>query len=143
MTTQTATTDNPFVHFFVKLLPSHLKRIIFLASISAAVKGTNEADDEFITKLNTLMQLSSTGNGALKLPIYINKLIWKHKEYIQKDLDVMGCNGNCDGLSKANCIERVNKIVPSWLRYADTEAIASDLHKLFRCKGLFSKPNVQ
>lgn len=138
MNSKTATTDNRFIQYLVNRLPSHLKRIIFLASITAAAKNVSETDDEFIDKLNSLMQLSNTGNNALKLPIYINRLIWKHREYIQKDLDTLVCPTS-DDQSKQACVDRIDQLTPTWLKYADRETIVGDLNKLFRCNNLFSR----
>lgn len=138
MNSKTATTDNRFIQYLVNQLPSHLKRIIFLASITAAAKNVSETDDEFIDKLNSLMQLSNTGNNALKLPIYINRLIWKHREYIQKDLDTLVCPTS-DDQSKQACVDRIDQLTPTWLKYADRETIVGDLNKLFRCNNLFSR----
>jgi hypothetical protein len=135
---KTATTDNRFIQYLVNRLPSHLKRIIFLASITAAAKNVSETDEEFIDKLNSLMQLSNTGNNALKLPIYINRLIWKHREYIQKDLDTLVCPTS-DDQSKQACVDRIDQLTPTWLKYADRETIVGDLNKLFRCNNLFSR----
>lgn len=138
MNSKTATTDNRFIQYLVNRLPSHLKRIIFLASITAAAKNVSETDDEFIDKLNSLMQLSNTGNNALKLPIYINRLIWKHREYIQEDLDTLVCPTS-DDQSKQACVDRIDQLTPTWLKYADRETIVGDLNKLFRCNNLFSR----
>lgn len=84
------------------------------------------------------MQLSNTGNNALKLPIYINRLIWKHREYIQKDLDTLVCPTS-DDQSKQACVDRIDQLTPTWLKYADRETIVGDLNKLFRCNNLFSR----
>lgn len=138
MNSKSATTDNRLIQYLVNRLPSHLKRIIFLASITAAAKNVSETDDEFIDKLNSLMQLSNTGNNALKLPIYINRLIWKHREYIQKDLDTLVCPTS-DDQSKQACVDRIDQLTPTWLKYADRETIVGDLNKLFRCNNLFSR----
>ena len=135
---KTATTDNRFIQYLVNRLPAHLKRIIFLASITAAAKNVNETDDEFIDKLNSLMQLSNTGNNALKLPIFINRLIWKHKEYIQQDLDALTCPTSDDQVRQA-CVDRINQFTPTWLKYADRDTIVGDLNKLFQCNKLFDK----
>lgn len=138
MNSPKATTDNRFIQYLVNRLPAHLKRIIFLASITAAAKNVNEADDEFIDKLNTLMQLSNTGNNALRLPIYINKLIWKHKEYIQKDLDLL-TGPTSDESIRLACLKHIDQLTPTWLKYADRETMVDDLSKLFQCDNLFNR----
>lgn len=138
MKSKSATTDNRFIKLIVKALPSRLKRIVFLASITAAAKDANEADDEFIDKLNSLMQLSNTGNDALRLPIYINKLIWKHKEYIQKDLDLL-TGPTSDESIRLACLKHIDQLTPTWLKYADRETMVDDLTKLFQCDNLFNR----
>lgn len=111
---------------------------MFLASITAAAKNTNETDDEFVDKLNSLMQLSNTGSGALKLPIFTNRLIWKHKELIQKDLDTLVSNTADEAVFQAS-VDRINQLTPTWLKYADKETIIGDLNKLFQCDKLFTR----
>jgi hypothetical protein len=125
-----ATTDNKVIQYLVNRLPSHLKRIIFLASITAVAKDVKETDDEFIGKLNELMHLSNTGNNALKLPIYINKLIWSHKECIQEELNTL-TSSVCDDQARMNCVDKINQFTPAWLKYADQDTIIGDLNKLF------------
>jgi hypothetical protein len=125
-----ATTDSRAVQFLIKRLPAHLKRMIYLASISGAATNTKEPDAEFINKLNKIMHLSATGSNALKLPIYINSIIWKHKEYIQKDLEVLK-NPLANPFQKQECIGRINRCTPSWFKYADSDIVMEDLKTLF------------
>jgi hypothetical protein len=88
-TDSNANTENGLVRFFVERMPAHLKRLVFLSSLTGVALNSKEPDDEFIGKLNSIMNLSDTGDKALRLPIYVNGLIWKYKEHIQSDLDTL------------------------------------------------------
>jgi hypothetical protein len=128
---QNAATDNPVIRFFINRMPSHLKRMVFIASLTGVVNDTVEPDAEFIKKLNKIMNLSESGDNALKLPIFVSKLIWKHTEYIQKDLDVL-VSPDTGKLLKQECIGRIAYYIPTWLKYADSDTVTQDLCKLFQ-----------
>ena len=129
-TLPTATTDNRFIQFLIGRLPARLKRMIYLASITGAANDNKEPDPVFISKLNKIMHLSSTGDNALKLPIYVSSILWKHKECIQRDFEVLK-NPFTNPFQKQECIGRIDKCTPSWFKYADTGTIMEDLNLLF------------
>ncbi len=110
--------------------------MIFLASLTAAINNSSEPDAVFISKLNKIMNLSNSGDNALKLPIYVNGLIWKHKEYIQRDLDVLR-SPFTDNVMKQQCLGRIGTFIPVWIKYADSQTIMDDLNKLFQPSNQF------
>lgn len=134
-----ANTENTIVKFFVVNLPVHLKRMVFLASITGVASNSKEPDDEFISKLNTLLNLSDTGDSALKLPIYVSGIIWKYKDRIQSDLDMLK-NPLTDEIKKHECISRIEKQTSTWLKYADSDTIMQDMCKLFNASNNLFKP---
>ena len=104
--------------------------MVYLASITGAASNSKEPDAEFINKLNKIMHLSQSGCSALKLPIYVSSIIWKHKEYIQNDLEVLK-NPLANPFQKQECIGRIDKCTPTWFKYADSQTIMDDLSLLF------------
>lgn len=128
--TNTVTT-NPVIRFLVNRMPSHSKRLIYLASLTGVINGVREPDENFIKKLNEVLNLSDSGDSALKLPIYVSDLIWKNKENIEKDLATLK-----DPLAQPNtkkeCIGRIQECTPSWLRYASNDIVEEDLCQLFK-----------
>lgn len=125
-----ATTRNGPIKFLVKHLPNHLKRLVFLASISGAATGVREPDDEFISKLNSLMSLSESGDSALKLPIYISNVIWKYRGNIEQEISVLkDPMSGCD--ARKECIDKIINHTGSWLKYGESELIAKDMTTLF------------
>lgn len=134
-----ANTDSNIVKFFVENLPAHLKRMIFLASITGVANNSKEPDAEFINKLNTLLNLSDTGDSALKLPIYVSGIIWKYKDRIQSDLDTLK-NPLTEETQRHQCISRIEKRTSSWLKYADSDTIMQDMCKLFNASNNLFKP---
>lgn len=133
-----ATVDSGVIKFLVGHLPVHLKRMVFLASLTGVAADKKEPDDEFINKLNQILNLSDTGDSALRLPIYVSEIIWKYKECIQADLDTLK-DPLTDHENKQACISRIEKHTSSWLKYADSDTIMRDMCKLFNSgNGLFS-----
>ncbi len=64
-TDSNANTENGLVRFFVERMPAHLKRLVFLSSLTGVALNSKEPNDEFIGKLNSIMNLSDTGDNAL------------------------------------------------------------------------------
>lgn len=125
-----ANTESGVIRFFVERLPTHLKRMVFLASITGVANNSKEPDAVFINKLNTILNLSDSGDSALKLPIYVSGIIWKHKECILADLEILK-DPTVDQLKKKECISRIETHTSYWLKYADSDTIMQDMCKLF------------
>ena len=138
-TDSNANTENGLVRFLVERMPAHLKRLVFLSSLTGVALNSKEPDDEFIGKLNSIMNLSDTGDKALRLPIYVNGLIWKYKEHIQSDLDTLK-NPTISREQKQACISRINKRISPWLKYADSNKMTMDLCKLFNSDNCLFTP---
>lgn len=136
---QTATSNSGLIKFFVERLPAHLRRMIYLASISGVASETREPNDEFVGKLNTILNLSDTGPSALKLPIFVSGLIWTHQGEIEQHLRVLK-DPNATEHDRQECIDVINTKTSSWLKYADAQTIKRDLCALFNPQNhLFSK----
>jgi len=128
---QNLITNNGFIRFLINRLPMRLKRLVFIASLTGVVNDNVEPDAEFIKKLNTVMNLSESGANALKLPIFVSKLIWKHTECIQKEVEILVCP-DTEKAIKQECIGRLQYQIPAWFKYADSVTVTQDLCKLFQ-----------
>lgn len=117
---------------FIKNLEQHLprrtKRLLFLASLSARVKEEPEFDNETLHKLNRLMELSNS-DSALKLPIHLSRVIWQGKT-IQEICGEEIVKGQLTPDRIQLAAQRVQSLMPSWLRYGRPEDITKDLKQL-------------
>lgn len=116
------------VRFFGARLPDRMKRLVYLASLGAYIKGSTSLDDATISKLNKVMALGSN-DKALKLPVLLSKAIWDgkvtplpHDVYMEHQLG-------------AATVEKVMAHAavagtPKWLRYGEEQLIQNDVEKL-------------
>lgn len=116
-----------------------MKRIVFLASLTAIAKKTTVPEQALIGKLNTVLHLSTTGDAALKLPIHISQLIWSNQQVFKEDIAYLsGCEGG--GQSK-QCAERIAEATPEWFTYAEPNALVADILTLFsHDNAIFNQP---
>lgn len=129
MISPSATTSNPMVRFAVKSLPSRMKRIVVLASLTAIAKKTKVPERALIKKLNQVLQLS-TEDAALKLPIHVSRLIWTNTTVFDEDLQrLTQCNGHEEVAQQA--AHKVAELLPDWLRYAPVALVVKDIMDLF------------
>jgi hypothetical protein len=117
-----------FIESLDRYLPRRTKRLLFLASFSARVKGEPNFDSETLRKLNHLMALSAT-DEALKLPVHLSRAIWQGKTMPEI------CGENVlEGQLTPDRIERVTtnivSFMPKWLRYGRQEDIERDVKQL-------------
>jgi hypothetical protein len=61
-----------------RVLPERTKRLMFLASLSAHLKETNQMSKESLRKINALFGLSADDN-ALKFPVHLSHAIWRNR----------------------------------------------------------------
>lgn len=135
--TQSAASNNFFLKHSIQMLPARMKRLVFLASLTAIAKNTKIPEEHLISKLNSLLNLSSTGDAALKFPIHISQLIWANKEIFKNEIQTL----TEEQTETYEAVESAVKIVdatPGWFRYADKEVLIKDLLSLFiNQKGVF------
>lgn len=126
-----ALTKNPLIRILITWLPARMKRIVFLASLTAIAKESNVPEKELISKLNALLSLSTTGDAALKLPIHISHLIWADKAVFKADIQTLTeCEGNeVDAVKSA---EHIASSVPAWFKYGEKGALVKDIIALFK-----------
>ncbi len=113
----------------MKVMPSRMKRIIYLASLTAIAKETNIPEKALINKLNRVLHLSSTGDDALKLPIHLSQLIWADKVVFRQDVKKLT---TCEPDEVKACAERLVKATPSWFSYGSASMLTDDIIALFR-----------
>lgn len=128
---QSAITKNPLIRFAVGHLPSRIKRLTFLASLTAIAKNSNVPEKALIHKLNEVLQLSDHGDDALKLPIHVSRLIWAHTDVFQDEIKTLTqCKGTeHDALTSAQLIADGT---PEWLRYDAIPVVVKDIMALFK-----------
>jgi len=111
------------------LSPS-VKRLIFLTSLSARLKGSTLFDNETLEKLNRVMVLSSDKNrDMLKLPAHLSKAIWNGKTAFEICGDNL-CEGQIDLTRKQRAIQHILAGMPARLRYAPEAKMQQDIEKL-------------
>lgn len=131
MITKSAITRNPLIRLAVGHLPRHLKRLTFLASLTAIAKNSNKPEKALIHKLNEVLDLSDHGDGALKFPIHVSRLIWANQEVFQADIQTLTeCRGTEDEAAKS--AQKIASATPDWLRYGAVEEVAKDIMALFK-----------
>lgn len=116
-------------------LPNRTKRLVFLASLTARLKGSETFDQETLHKLNKVMILSSS-DSALKLPVQLSRAIWHGKtsyEIFNAELDAT-CSLNQAYLKEL--ASRVISAMPAWLRYASDDAIEHDVEQLLENRSI-------
>lgn len=131
MISSTAFTKNPMVRILITFLPARMKRIVFLASLTAIAKESNIPEEALLSKLNKVLSLSTTGNDALKLPIHVSKLIWANKEVFKKDIQLLT---QCEGTEKAavQSAEHIAASTPQWFKYGEKGEVVNDIMALFK-----------
>jgi hypothetical protein len=130
MTPNYAVTKNFFIRALITALPSRMKRIVFLASLTAIAKESNVPEKVLLGKLNEVLNLSSTGDAALKLPIHISKLIWANEQVFKADIQLLTkCQE--DPQMAQQSAERIAGATPKWFVYGDKGALINDILALF------------
>ncbi len=123
-----AVTKNPLVRLLISPLPARMKRVVFLASLTAIAKQTTVPEKTLINKLNRVLNLSTTGDAALKFPMHVSKLIWEDKQVFQEDIKrLMGK----DCSSAESYAQSIVESTPPWLKYADRQGLIDDVVMLF------------
>ena len=131
MNSTSAVTKNPMIRIIITWLPARMKRMVFLASLTAIAKGSNIPEEMLLSKLNTVLKLSTTGDSSLKLPIHIGKLIWADKTVYTKDIQTLT---HCEGSEQAavNSAEHIAATIPSWFKYGEKKDLVQDIMALFK-----------
>lgn len=106
-----------------------MKRIMYLASLTAVARETNVPEQALIQKLNHVLHLSSTGDAALKLPIHLSQLIWANKVVFRQDIQRLV---SCEPEEAQACAERIVDATPKWFSYGNQAAVIKDILQLFR-----------
>jgi hypothetical protein len=115
-----------------RVLPERTKRLMFLASLSAHLKETNQMSTESLRKINELFSLSADDN-ALKFPVHLSHAIWRNRPL---EPGVRQSLTSEDKLPKAGpaiaaIARKVIDAMPACLRY-DEPKMESDVVDLLR-----------
>lgn len=118
-----------------ELLPGRTKRLIFLASFSARLKGEAPLDNETLAKLNTVMVLSSS-DSAIKLPVVLSKAVWNGRTISEITHDEVRTPQTLTKDRLQTIATSVLSAMPKWLRYDNDAAIRADVVKLIDNRNL-------
>lgn len=127
---QSALTKNIFYTFPIRLMPSRMKRLIYLSSLIATLRNTDSLDISAANKINNVLKLSSTGTNALMLPVSLSRSIWANKIVIDGSVDKIKSNID-DKDAVLNSIYRIIDLTPKWIRYGRREDMVKDLLSVF------------
>jgi hypothetical protein len=109
-------------------LPKRTKRLVFLASLAARLKGSEQFDNETLRKLNRVMELGKS-DSSLKLPCELSRAIWQGKTKYEI-LSLEHAEGVLDSAHKAEMSQRIISAMPRWLRYGSDKDIQIDVRRL-------------
>lgn len=115
-------------------LPNRTKRLVFLASLAARLKGSETFDTETLRKLNRVMELGKS-DSALKLPYGLSRAIWQGKTSYEL-LSVDFAEGALNQARKDEMVARIINAMPGWLRYGTNKDIELDVGRLLDNKSL-------
>jgi hypothetical protein len=134
---QVASTDNVFEGWVGRFLSTHLavktKRLVFMASLTAILKGTNHFDNETLKKMNSVMSLCDS-EQAMKLPIHLSKVIWRGKNADE----FLKINVAMSSTTMHELANRIIKSMPAWLRYGEDDTIEADVACIFDNRSVFA-----
>lgn len=120
-----------FEQLLKKKIPSKVKRMCFIASLTANIRGISVLDHESLKTLNETMSLANN-EGSLLIPVKAGKSIWRDSA---KDFDAIRnlikvCDWSKEQVSKI--CTAIMSIIPKWLWYGDRHAVATDVELLLR-----------
>lgn len=128
-------------------LPNRTKRLIFVSSFLAHIQNCNSTDKAIISKLNTLLHLSSD-DKALVWPMQLHEKIWGDIK-IEKILHDKGIEiSDIDKIAHVQFMSRkvrllsedIVKAMPEWLKYDSNTRMRGDIMKLFNNLGDILQP---
>lgn len=110
-------------------VPERTKRLIFLASFSARLKGQDTFDRETLHKLNEVMALASrSSEAAINFPVVLSKVIWRGRVIHDLNSELLTLSFSKERLQQL--VDRVLEAMPKWLHYASVEVMREDLARL-------------
>lgn len=129
MSTSSAINSSVLLRLSLSILPGRMKRLVFLASLAAYAENTKIPEQDFMRKLNEVLNLSTSSDNAMKFPIHISRVIWSNKKVFQEDIETLV--NTTDQQEARDCATRIASAVPKWLTGENQEAVINDIIKLF------------
>lgn len=122
-----------------KVLPSNVKRLIFISSITGYLRGIHTPQSALVERLNKLMNISTRSNSLL-FPIFISSSIWSDfdpdKKLKEKGLDFSQVINPKDNHVSMKELRILSNVViensPEFLRYGSKKEMRGDLIHLFK-----------
>lgn len=122
-----------------KVLPSNVKRLIFISSITGYLRGIQTPQSALVERLNKLMNIGTRSNSLL-FPIFISSSIWSDfdpvKKLKEKGLDFSQVINSEDNHVSMKDLRILSNVViensPEFLRYGSKKEMRGDLIHLFK-----------
>lgn len=122
-----------------KILPSNVKRLIFISSITGYLRGIQTPQSALAERLNKLMHIGTRSNSLL-FPIFISSSIWSDfdpdKKLKEKGLDFSQVINPKDNHVSMKELRILSNVViensPEFLRYGSKKEMRGDLIHLFK-----------
>lgn len=112
-------------------IPSKMKRMCLIASLTANIRNTYQLDQNSLKVLNETMSLVQNEDSLL-FPVVIGKKIWhdQAKGFETIRALIKACDWSKEQVSKI--CTAIMELIPSWLWYGDRDTIATDVELLLR-----------
>ena len=122
-----------------KVLPSNVKRLIFISSITGYLRGIQTPQSALAERLNKLMHIGTRSNSLL-FPIFISSSIWSDfdpdKKLKEKGLVFSQVINSKDNHVSMKDLRILSNVViensPEFLRYGSKKEMRGDLIHLFK-----------
>ena len=114
---------------FRQLLPSRMKRLVFVISLAAKVRKGDALEIGALAKLNEIMDLCQS-DKSMGLPVTLSEVIWKDR----LDPEVEAAFNDDTDVPEAtlsSIISRILERVPAALRYGSEEELKADIRTMF------------
>lgn len=112
------------------LLPTHGKRILFIASLYCYIARLDSLRDEALEKLNAATSLAKYGT-ALRFPAAVRDMVWGDVN-VQSVLTMDVLNNEVTLKRAQEIAENVVAISPKWVRYRNRRAMVEDVRELIQ-----------
>lgn len=112
------------------VLPSRMKRLIVLASLTFKFEEKGTLSVLTVDKVNTLLNLA-TRRSALPYSIHVGQVIWQDRLIVDVVQELQRVSSPTP-VNLRPLAEKIMQVIPSYLRWDDSDAIERDIVKLLR-----------
>lgn len=113
-----------------KRFPKKTKRLMYVSSLIAMIRGIKEPNEKISTQLNEIFKIAEYPDAIL-FPIYIKSFIWK--ELSKDEINILhDCYKNDKEETIMEYIDRLIYLAPDWIRYGSLDLIKTDTMMVLR-----------